>query len=167
MRLHKLLLLSAASLVAVALVAAACGEGDEEVNGGAETPAATESPAQGGNGLADQPDPPQAIADEVTEPAGGVIETEMGDNFFVQNNLRATLGESVTIRATNGGQASHNLRMAGVDGEWDTDDDLVTDPGTIRSGASGELVFTPEVAGTYMFRCDFHPAEMGGVIVVE
>lgn len=167
MSLHKLLLLSAPSLVAVALVAAACGEGEEEVNGPAETPAPTESPAQGGNGLADQPDPPQAIADEVTEPAGGVIETEMGDNFFVQNNLRVALGESVTIRATNGGQAPHNLRIAGVDGEWDTDDDLVTDPDTIRSGASGELVFTPEVAGTYTFRCDFHPAEMGGVIVVE
>jgi plastocyanin len=162
-RVHKLLLLSTTALVAVAVVAVACGGGEEEA-GGTETPVPRETP---GGGLAGQPEPPQVIAEEVTEPVDGVIETEMGDNFFVQNNLRVALGESVTIRAINDGQAIHNLRVAGVDGEWETDDDFVTDPEIIRAGESGDVVFTPEVAGAYTFRCDFHPTEMGGVIVVE
>lgn len=168
MTLRKAAVLFGAVAAGAALLAAACGGNGEEGEAPAreETPVPTaESPA--GEELGPQPDPPQEVAQEVTEPSGGVIETEMGDNFFVQNNLKVRLGETVTLRAVNNGQAIHNLRIAGVDGEWDSEDDAVTDPEVVKSGETGELTFTAQVAGVYTFRCDFHPTEMGGVIVVE
>jgi mono/diheme cytochrome c family protein/plastocyanin len=134
------------------------------------TPAAT--PVDGGDGpgptpSSDQPDVPQAVEAQVTEAVDGVIETEMGDNFYTRNNLKVALGETVTIQATNTGIAIHNLRIAGPDGEWSTDDDLVSDPGLAFPGDTVVVEFTSTEAGTFTFRCDFHPLEQGGVIVVE
>jgi plastocyanin len=98
---------------------------------------------------------------------GGAVDTEAGDNFYSPNNLKVSLGETTTIQIANNGVAVHNLRIAGVDGEWSTDDDVVSDPDLISGGATATVEFTPTVAGTYTFRCDFHPTEQGGVIVVE
>ena len=142
------------------IVAAACG-GDD--NGG-ETPAAGETPVPT---ISPQPDVTQEVEAQVTEATDGVIETEMGDNFYTRNNLKVGLGETVTISATNEGLAVHNFRIAGVDGEWNTDDDIVSDPDAVLAGGTAVLEFTPEAAGTFTFRCDFHPLESGGVIVVE
>lgn len=151
------------------LIFAACGEEEEgPISGQTPPAAATEIPP--GGGLAPQPEKPgtaQDIQAEVVEPSNGVIETAMGDNFFTKNNFKVTLGQSVTIRATNEGQAIHNLRIAAVDGEWNTADDFFTSEGGDKPGDTGEFVFTPDVAGTYVFRCDFHPTEMWGQIVVE
>jgi plastocyanin len=102
----------------------------------------------------------------VTEAEGGVLQTAAGDNFFTLNNLSVPLGETTTIEVVNEGTAIHNLRIAGPDGEWDTADDAVSDPDLIPGGQSAVVEFTPTLAGTYTFRCDFHPAEQGGVIVV-
>ncbi len=77
------------------------------------------------------------------------------------------MGETTTIRATNNGAAVHNLRIAGEDGEWNTDDDVASDPEAVLAGEVGELDFSPTVAGVYTFRCDFHPLEQGGTITVE
>jgi plastocyanin len=149
--------LAAIGVTAVLVVAAACGGGDDDGPSGDGNP----------NGsISAQPDVPQAVGDEVTEAVDGVIETEMIDNSYTFNNFKVGLGETVTIRATNTGLAIHNLRVAGADGEWSTDDDAASEPPLANPGETVEVVFTPTAAGTYTFRCDFHPLEQGGVVVV-
>lgn len=149
--------------VCLLLLAAACGgDDDDDGNGATTAPAGTEAQE-----LAPQPPSPQEVEEEVTEASGSVIETMMGDNFFTRNNLKAPLNETTTIELTNDGAAIHNMRIAGPDGEWNTDDDIVSDPENVLGGQTATVEFTPTVAGTYTFRCDIHPTEQGGVIVVE
>jgi plastocyanin len=156
--------------VCLLLLAAACSSDDSDGNGNvngetaAPTAAPTDAPSEG---LGEQPDSPQAVSDEVTEAADGSIATTMEDNLFSANNLKVPLGQATTIEIANDGAAIHNMRIAGPDGEWNTDDDSVSDPEFVAGGDTAVLEFTPPVPGTYTFRCDFHPLEQGGVIVVE
>lgn len=143
--------------LSVLLFAAACGGSDDNGNGNGDN----------GDALGSQPDSVQQLDDDITEASGGVINLETTDNLAVPNNLKVGLGETTTIQVTNAGIAVHNVRIAGVDGEWNTDDDVVSDPEFIPGGDTATVEFTPTVAGTYTFRCDFHPLEQGGVIVVE
>jgi plastocyanin len=85
---------------------------------------------------------------------------------FEQNYLSTSPGETVTIRLTNEDSVPHNLRIAGVDGQFTTEDDAVTTPEQVDAGQTGELTFAPPTDGVYTFQCDFHPASMGGEIVV-
>ena len=62
--------------------------------------------------------------------------------------------------------ALSSFALAGLDGQFDTEDDAVTNPAQIAAGGAGELTFAPLAAGAYTFRCDFHPTTMGGQIVV-
>jgi plastocyanin len=114
----------------------------------------------------EQPAPAQPLNAQPVEPQGGVIEVTIAGTLFVQNYLRVPLGESVTIRVTNDDLIPHSLRLAGLDGQFDTEDDAVTNPPQITGGNAGEITFAPLAAGAYTFRCDFHPAQMGGQIVV-
>ncbi len=146
------------------LLVAACG-GDDDDGGNGDN-------GDGGNAPADeiesQPDVPQEVEDEVTEAVDGVLQTVAGDTptfSYTPNNLKAPLNETTTIEITNEGVALHNFRIAGPDGEWNTDDDSVND-GFITGGDTGVVEFTPTLAGTYTFRCDIHPDVQGGVIVV-
>ena len=128
---------------------------------------ATATPDEAGDALGPQPDSTQQVDAEVTEAVGGIVNTQANDNFYAPNNLKVSLGETTLIQITNIGADTHNLRIAGADGEWNTDDDVVSDPELISAGGTATVEFAPTVAGTYTFRCDFHPLEQGGVIVVE
>ena len=152
--------------ISVVLFAAACG-GDDDNGSASGNGTATATPVDTGDDLGSQPDSPQQVNAEVTEAVSGVVDTEVRDNFYAPNNLKVSLGETTTIKITNNGSATHNFRIAGVDGAWDTDDDVVSDPEAISSGGAATVEFTPTVAGVYTFRCEFHPTEQGGVIVVE
>lgn len=102
-----------------------------------------------------------------TPPPGGLA-VSMGDNFFDPEELTVPAGETVTIAITNDGAVIHNMRIAGPDGEYDTDDDAVSDPDVMRAGQEGTIEFTaPAEAGEIDFRCDFHPTEMVGKIIVQ
>ena len=155
---------------AVLILSVACGGDDDNGNGDGNgaTATATATPTDAPtDGLDPQPDSPQDVEAQVTEAADGVVETTMEDNRFTRNNLKVPLNETTTIQLVNDGAAVHNLRIAGPDGEWSTDDDTVSDPELLQAGETAVVEFTPTIAGTYTFRCDFHPLEMGGVIVVE
>jgi len=111
-----------------------------------------------------------------TEPAGGggaaALALELGDNFFSfegeqDPTVRVDAGAGTTIDITNGGSAIHNMRIDGVDGEYDTEDDFVSDPDLLRGGDSAGIAFQIDAPGTYQFRCDFHPAEMTGTLEVQ
>lgn len=151
-------------LFAVAL--GACGDDDDDdagVDVGEQTTtrAALPSVAE----PAAQPAPAQALDRTATEPQDGVTEISVEAGLFVGNLLAVPIDEAVTIRVTNGDSATHNLRVAGNDGVFETEDDAVTTPDAITMGSIGELSFAPPVAGYFTFRCDFHPNTMGGQIV--
>lgn len=159
MRLAPALLLL---LVAALFIAAACGDDDDSSFGIAtETPNLFPSPPV----PQEQPDPVQAIDATLTEPVDGVIEVTLLDILFAPNNLHVPLDDTVTIRLTNNDPATHTMRVAGIDGVYDTEDDafvLRISPGTVE-----ELTLDGVAAGTFTFRCDLHPGSMGGVIVVD
>ncbi len=101
----------------------------------------------------------------------GEVVFDMGDNFFdldgsINPTLEIAAGETVTFTVPNIGQAIHNLRFAGPDGEYKTDDDFVSDPDLILGGEQGTLEFTFGEAATFPYQCDFHPVEMLGEVTV-
>ncbi len=147
----KLLLLSALLILSIALLAAACSGGGDGDGGGGETPAADETSADGADN-----------AGPVT------FDVSMGDNFFEADTFTVSPGQQVTFNLVNDGQAIHNMRVDGGDGEYDTGDDTVSDPDLFQAGDAGALVWTaPDEAGEIIFRCDFHPLDMVGTISVE
>ena len=127
------------------------GLGDKTV-AGSPTPGATPTPAETPGGT----------------PAGGLA-VSMKDNIFEPAALTVKAAASVTFDLTNEGVAIHNMRIAGPDGSYNTDDDAVSDPLTIAGGATGKVDWTaPAEAGQIKFQCDFHVAVgMIGTITVQ
>lgn len=114
-------------------------------------------------------------ASETPAPSGGAgtpipggTEIVLHDNSFDPDALTVTGGETATFAITNEGAAIHNVRFAGEDSEYDTDDDAVSDPDLLRVGDTGTLEWiAPAEVGDYPFRCDFHSTEMTGTITVQ
>lgn len=101
-------------------------------------------------------------------PGGAVL--DMGDNFFEYDGEREptlTVANGDVIPVTNAGAAIHNVHVADSDGDYGScGDDVCSDPDTVRGGQ--EAVMTVDLdPGQYEFRCDFHPVEMKGTLVVE
>jgi plastocyanin len=152
-KLH-LAALAVIAVLSLAVAATACGGGDDdETNGNGGTPAPT------GDGSS------QTTFDlKMHEEGGNSFELDTEKN----PTLRVPAGEEITINLTNEGAAIHNMRFAGDDNEYDNDDDAVSDPELVTGGQDAILVFTaPGEPGTYDYRCDFHPTDMLGQIVVE
>lgn len=123
-----------------------------------------ETPANGNGGNGE----PTATPDNGNGGNGDQIAVDMGDNFFDPDAITVSAGQTVTFDLTNIGGAIHNMRIAGEDGEYNTDDDAVSDPEVISGGESGTLTWTaPDAAGEIVFQCDFHPTDMVGTITVE
>lgn len=155
------------ALVVLSAVAAlwtsACGGGGDDAAGGA----AKIGPAPSIAAPQRQPEPVQALDSQLTEPVDGVIEVEVSGARYLRNQLHIPAGQAVTIRVINRDSQPHNLRVAGLDGDYQTEDDAVTEPPAIDGNGTGELKFAPPVPGRYTFHCDFHPGTMGGQIVVD
>lgn len=115
--------------------------------------------------------PPASPGPTVTISVTGDVTFDMADNFFdldgaVNPTLEIAAGDTVNFTVPNIGVAIHNLRIAGPDGEYNTDDDFVSDPEVILGGAQGTLEFTFGEAATFPYQCDFHPTEMLGEVTV-
>ena len=100
---------------------------------------------------------------------GAGTAVSMKDNLFEPAELTVKAGESVTIDLTNDGVAIHNMRIAGADGNYNTDDDAVSDPDIVNAGATAVVNWTaPSTPGEVKFQCDFHVSVgMVGTITVE
>ncbi len=114
----------------------------------------------------------EAAAGETPEPGDAesvdvTFDVSMGDNFFEPNELEVEAGQTFRIKLTNDGEFIHNLRIAGADGDFDTEDDLVSTPKFQKGGESGELVGQIDEAGVYRFRSDSQSTEMVGTITVK
>ena len=161
---------------AFATEAAAHEEGTQLFNGPIEPPT---GPLTGEDGIP----PCGQLAAAPSGPSGepipieGEVAMELGDNFFQtdgqQNPIfEVSVGQDVTIDLVNNGLAIHNMHIAGVDDTYDVDfceaggDESCSDPSVMAGGDSGAIAFRFDEAGTFNFRCDFHPAVMTGQIVV-
>jgi len=149
---RSLLMLLITGLAALLLAGAACGGGDDDDSG--ETATATAeatTPAEdGGDG------------EQVS------FDVSTGDNFFEPKDFTVPAGATVTFHITNDGVAIHNMRVAGEDNKYNTDDDAVSDPDLIPGGATATLEWTaPDSSGEIKFQCDFHPTDSLGTITVE
>lgn len=96
------------------------------------------------------------------------FDISLGDNFFEPNEFTVQPGQRVTFNITNDGAAIHNMHIAGPDGEYDTDDDALSEPHDVGPGETATLEWTaPEEPGDIVFRCDFHALEQTGTITVQ
>jgi plastocyanin len=155
-------------VLATLLIVAACGgDDDEEVETLPTATVAEDTAPAPTPEVLPQPAPPQPLDEAASAPVDGVIAIEAREALFAPNRWAVSTGENVTIRVTNNDQQQHNLRLAGPDGAFDTDDDAITAPEALDAAAIGEVTFAPLVPGGYTFRCDFHPDSMGGQIEVE
>jgi len=114
------------------------------------------------------PEASPAPQETPTGSPGAGIAVSMKDNLFEPVDLTVKVGESVTINLTNDGVAIHNMRIAGADGKYNTDDDAVSDPQLVNAGGTATLNWTaPGQPGEVKFQCDFHAPGMAGTITVE
>ena len=101
-------------------------------------------------------------------PDGSTLAVSMRDNSFDPDAYIIASGASVTFDITNDGGAIHNMRIAGADNAYDSDDDAVSDPDLLAGGDEAVLTWTsPSEAAEIDFRCDFHPVEMTGTLTVQ
>ena len=86
-----------------------------------------------------------------------------------RNDKAVKAAASVTFDLKNEGVAIHNMRIAGPDGSYNTDDDAVSDPQLVNAGEAATLAWTaPAQPGEMKFQCDFHVSVgMVGTITVE
>ena len=156
----RILILLAA--LCAAAVFAGCSSGDD---GSTASPTRTQAPVSLAP-IGPQPEPVQALDETPAAPQDGALVLSVQNVVFAPNYFVVPLGGQVTIRLKNSDNQTHDLRIAGPDGQYNTEDDTVTEPSAIPAGESGEVTFAPLVAGSYTFRCDFHPGSMGGQIKV-
>lgn len=141
------------SLSVLLVLASGCGDDDGDAGDRSPGPATSADGGDGGFAGSEAPD--------------REFDLVMGDNTFEPDAFAATGGEAIAFNISNRGKAVHNVRIAGADNEYITGDDAVSLPTLIYADETATLEWAaPGVGGTFDFRCDFHPA-MAGTIVVE
>jgi plastocyanin/heme-degrading monooxygenase HmoA len=125
----------------------------------AATPAAGTTPAAAGT----------------TPAAAGAPVINMGDNYFADADANTsptiTVNSGTDITINNQGTALHNVHVA-KSGSYAVavcktgGDDPCSKPAQVAGGATAIITINLP-AGTYNFRCDFHPDQMTGKLVVQ
>lgn len=95
------------------------------------------------------------------------VELEIGatNDGFDPEELSVDAGDAFRITLTSNDDFIHNIRIAGPDGEYNTEDDIVSD-GDAEGGGTTTLVGQIDDPGTYAFRDDFHP-DVTGTLTAE
>ena len=98
-------------------------------------------------------------------PAGEtVIRVEMRNGFFSPSSLTVRAGRDYILELRNKDGKAYNLRIAGLDGKYDTEDDLVSED--VDSGKTGSLALRIDQPGSYDFRSDSEPISMVGPLTI-
>ena len=139
MKLIRLLPVVGVMVLALGMLAVACGDDDDDddVQDAAE----------------DVEEEVEDPADEAEDAAGGENEVTIVDNDFEPTSITVSVGDTVTW--TNTGSNPHTVT---------SDEAGVWDSGTLDSGAT--FTFTFEEAGTVTYHCEIHP-NMQAEVVVE
>jgi uncharacterized cupredoxin-like copper-binding protein len=87
------------------------------------------------------------------------------DDAFAPAELEGDADDRIRVTLTNEGTLAHNLRIAGPDGEFFTDDDVRSDD--ILPGSSGEFFIEGLEPGTYEFQDDFNPGTHTGTLTLD
>jgi plastocyanin len=126
----------------LALAAAGCGGGDNAGGSASPTTAA-----------------PETTAASSATAAGGGGENEFQlvatDFKWDTTSLDMKAGSQVKVEVRNQGQAEHNFTFAEGDANQD-----------VEAGEDATVSFTAPAAGSYGFRCKYHPTAMKGTITV-
>ena len=93
------------------------------------------------------------------------LDVDMLDGVYEPDVLLIDVGTRVKLNLNNLGEFVHNLRIAGLDGEYETEDDIVSED--VLPGETGELIFELDVEGPYIFRDDFRRETMTGDLIVQ
>ena len=128
------------------------GGGD---NGGAAAPSATPDPRIAGL-------PIDRTINIQTDDDG-----QSANPRFIPSTISAEAGEVIEIVVTNIGSVAHNLHFPGLDAEYDTRDDWLVDPPTLRPGDTGRVVVKIDDPGSNPFRCDFHALTHLGTLTLS
>lgn len=98
-------------------------------------------------------------------PAGEtVLRVEMKNDLFSPSNLTVRAGVDYILELRNRDGKAHDLRIAGIDNEYETDDDFAS--GNVKPGHTGSLNFRIDQPGIYDFRSDSQPLTMVGTLTV-
>jgi uncharacterized cupredoxin-like copper-binding protein len=100
---------------------------------------------------------------------GGSFEQEatvvMRDSVFEPAEVALAAAKEFRINLDNQGQFAHNLRIAGPDNEFETEDDIVSED--LPPGEKGEVIGKIDSPGQYRFRDDFNPDIMTGTLTIQ
>jgi plastocyanin len=93
-----------------------------------------------------------------------VVRVEMRNSSFSPSGLTVRVGTDYILELRNGDGEAHNLRVAGIDNEYETADDIVSDD--VDPGETGSLKLRIDQPGVYDFRSDSQPITMLGTLIV-
>ena len=76
-------------------------------------------------------------------------------SFFTPDEFTVAAGQEITFNVSNDGTVPHNMRIAGLDGEYNTNDDTFVE--ILWPGDTAVLKWTaPSEGQALIFRCDLH-----------
>jgi len=84
---------------------------------------------------------------------------------FEPNVVNGRAGEVIEFQVSNEGTVAHNLTVSGPDKEYGTPDDFTMN--SIDAGEKGTLRVKLNTPGTYPFRCDLHPLQQIGTLILS
>jgi plastocyanin len=92
------------------------------------------------------------------------VQLAASDFSFDKDEITLTAGAETTVQFENQDQGlPHNFAIY----EDESGDTALFNGDVIEGPATTEYTFTAPDAGTYFFRCDVHPTQMMGTVVVE
>ena len=91
----------------------------------------------------------------------GTVNVTANGLAFDVGTINAQGGTAFTIHFTNAESVPHNIAVYPPTGDAVAKGNVITGP-----SAAEDLHVPPLEAGTYAFRCDVHPQQMTGTIVV-
>jgi len=132
-------------ILAVGMVAGACGKGSGSASGSPSASASASSGESGGGQITIGSDKANNHGSQVV--TGSTVDVEQDDYYFGPTVLTGTAGQKVTITLDNHGTALHNFTL--------TDQGIDQD---VQPGSSGTVSVTFPPSGVLEFYCKYHRA---------
>ncbi len=126
---------------------------------------------QGGNSggsSAATPVPDPRVAGLPIEKQVQIVADDQGqanNPTFDPTEVSGPAGEVIEFTLINEGSVAHNLSVSGLDKEFGTRDDFTMN--SLSGGEQGTLLVKINDAGTYPFRCDLHPTQQVGNLILN